>query len=138
VNEPEQTEGREEISGRFYEGAAAGAVLLGEPPRSAEFERQFDWPDAVVRLPFDSPEVGEFLAALDRDPERLERIRRTNAQQAALRHDWLYRLETVFASIGQPPTDAMRARRERLDALARMANDGPEPGRTGAPVADGR
>src|SRR5678816_875958 len=40
VNEPEQTEGREEISGRFYEGAAAGAVLLGEPPRSSEFARQ--------------------------------------------------------------------------------------------------
>ena len=58
VNEPEQTEGREEISGRFYEGAAAGAVLLGEPPRSAEFDRQFDWTDAVVRLPFDSPGRG--------------------------------------------------------------------------------
>jgi hypothetical protein len=130
VNEPEQTEGREEISGRFYEGAAAGAVLLGEPPRSGEFERQFDWADAVVRLPFDAPEVGEFLSALDGDPERLERIRRTNAQQAALRHDWLYRLETVFASIGQPPTDAMRDRRERLDELARMAIEGAEPATT--------
>ncbi len=29
VNEPEMTEGKEEISGRFYEGAAAGAVLIG-------------------------------------------------------------------------------------------------------------
>ncbi|RPH63877.1 MAG: glycosyltransferase family 1 protein, partial [Myxococcaceae bacterium] len=124
VNEPEQTEGREEISGRFYEGAAAGAVLLGEPPRSSEFGRQFDWPDAVVRLPFDSPDVGDFLAALDRDPERLERIRRTNAQQAALRHDWLYRLETVFGAVGLAPTDAMHARRARLSELARLAEAG--------------
>ncbi len=104
VNEPEQTEGREEISGRFYEGAAAGAVLLGEPPRSEEFDRQFDWTDAVVRLPFDAPDVGEFLVGLDRDPARLERIRRTNARQAALRHDWLHRIESVFKAAGLPPT----------------------------------
>jgi hypothetical protein len=121
VNEPEQTEGREEISGRFYEGAAAGTVLLGEPPRSEEFGRQFDWPDALVRLPFDSPDVGDFLARLDREPERLERIGRTNAREAALRHDWLHRLETVFASINLAPTDGMRARRERLAELARLA-----------------
>ena len=124
VNEPEQTEGREEISGRFYEGAAAGAVLLGEAPRSAEFGRQFDWPDAVVRLPFDSPDVGDFLAALEREPERLERIHRTNAQQAALRHDWLYRLETVFGAVGLAFTDGMRARRARLAELARLGEAG--------------
>jgi len=124
VNEPEQTEGREEISGRFYEGAAAGAVLLGEPPRSGEFERQFDWRDSVIQLPFDAPDVGDFLATLDRDPERLERIHRTNAEQAALKHDWLHRLETVFASLGLPPTDAMRARRRRLGELARMSVEG--------------
>jgi len=123
VNEPEQTEGREEISGRFYEGAAAGAVLLGLPPRSPEFQRQFDWPDAVVPLPFDAPGVGEVLAALDRDPERLDRIHRTNAQQAALRHDWLHRLEVVLQAVGLPATEAMRARRQRLGELARLALD---------------
>ena len=26
--------GRDEISSRFYEGAAAGTVMLGEPPRA--------------------------------------------------------------------------------------------------------
>jgi hypothetical protein len=126
VNEPEQTVGHEEISGRFYEGVAAGAVLLGEPPRSAEFDRQFGWPDAVVRLPFDSPNVGEFLTALDRDPQRLERIRRTNAREAALRHDWLYRLETVFATVALDPTQAMRARRKQLGELARAGAEAAE------------
>jgi Glycosyl transferases group 1 len=118
VNEPEQTVGHEEIAGRFYEGVAAGAVLLGEPPHSPEFDRQFGWQDAVVRLPFDAPNVGEFLTALDRDPQRLERIRRTNAREAALRHDWLYRLETVFAAVGLEPTQQMRARRKQLGELA--------------------
>jgi hypothetical protein len=96
-------------------------VLLGEPPRSAEFARQFDWNDAVVQLPFDSPDVGEFLTRLDANPERLDRIQRTNAEQAALRHDWLYRLEAVFAAVELPPTDEMQARRKRLSELARLA-----------------
>jgi hypothetical protein len=117
VNEPEMTEGKEEISGRFYEGAAAGAVLIGEPPRSEEFRKQFDWPDAVIRLPFDSPDVGAFLRALEEDPARLSRIRRENVRQAALRHDWVHRLRTVFETLGVPLTPAMLAREERLRAL---------------------
>jgi hypothetical protein len=128
VNEPEQTEGREEISARFYEGAAAGAVLLGEPPRSKEFDRQFDWTDAVVHLAFDAPDIGDFLGRLARDPDRLDRIRRTNARETALRHDWVHRLETVFGAVGLAPTEEMRARRHRLAELARMAAEGETPG----------
>jgi hypothetical protein len=123
VNEPERI-GREEISARFYEGAAAGAVLLGEPPRSEEFSRQFDWPDAVINLPFDSPDVGEVLGALDADPERLERAGRRNAREAALRHDWLHRIRTVFEAAGLPPTQEMHERQHRLEALAALAIDG--------------
>jgi hypothetical protein len=118
VNEPEMTEGKEEISGRFYEGAAAGAVLIGEPPRSEEFRRQFDWQDAVIRLPFDSPEVGAFLQALDAEPARLAGIRAENVRQAALRHDWVYRLRTVLDTLGLKPGEAMLAREEKLRALA--------------------
>src|SRR5712664_1838739 len=118
VNEPEIIEGKEEISSRFYEGVAAGAVLLGEAPRTDEFRRQFDWQDAVIPLPFDSPEVGEIIKALDGDPQRIERIRGENVHHAALRHDWVHRLHTVFDTLGLRPTEAMLAREERLRALA--------------------
>ena len=118
VNEPEFTRGQDEISGRFYEGAAAGTVMLGETPRTAEFERQFDWPDAVIPLPFDSPDVGRRLAELDQDPTRLARIRRDNVANAALRHDWIHRIRTVFDTLGLQPTEAMLARERRLQALA--------------------
>ena len=118
INEPEYTRGHDEISGRFYEGAAAGTVMLGEPPRTDEFERQFDWPDAVIRLPFDSPDVGRTLAELDRDPERLARIRRDNVANAALRHDWVHRIRTVFETLGLQPTEGMLARERRLQPLA--------------------
>jgi len=129
VNEPEQTEGREEISGKFYEGVAAGAVLLGEAPRSEGFLKQFGWPDVVLPLPFDSPGIGDVLADLDRDPVRLERIRRTNVHHAALGHDWLHRLQVVFGAAGLPPTPAMLEREQQLRKLATVAL-GTDPGST--------
>ena len=99
--------------------------MLGEPPATAEFTNQFDWSDAVVRLPFDSPDVGEALAELDRDPQRLARIRRDNVCNAALRHDWVHRLRTVFEAVGIPPTEAMLEREKRLCALAAMTSGTP-------------
>jgi hypothetical protein len=125
VNEPESARGKEEISARFYEGVAAGATLIGEPPRSEEFRRQFDWPDAMVHLPFDSPDVGDILARLDSDSARIDRIQRQNVQHAALRHDWVHRLGTIFAALGLPPTSAMSAREDRLRALSELARQAP-------------
>jgi hypothetical protein len=121
VNEPEFTMGRDEISSRFYEGAAAGTVMLGEPPRTPLFEAQFDWPDALIRLPFDSPEIVRLLAELDADPERLSRVQRSNVRNAALRHDWVHRVREVFEALGLPPTAGMLAREERLRALGGLA-----------------
>jgi hypothetical protein len=121
VNEPTYTMGQEEISARFYEGAAAGAVMIGEPPRSAEFKSQFDWPDAVIEVPFNSPDIGQLLQSFDAEPERLARIRRHNLYNAALRHDWVYRIRDVFKTLGLPPTQAMLDRKERLQTIATQA-----------------
>jgi Glycosyl transferases group 1 len=118
VNTPEFTQGREEISGRYYEGAAAGTVMIGEAPGVEEFERQFDWPDAAIHLPFHSPDIGRILADLDGDHERLRAVRRNNAREAALRHDWLHRIQVVFDVLGLTPTEGMRARAHRLDQIA--------------------
>lgn len=121
INEPEHTGGHEEIAGRFYEGAASGTVMLGEPPNTEQFRTQFGWPDAVIRMPFDCPDVERSLAELDADPQRLTRIRDENARNAALQHDWLHRLESVFKTVGMDPTSAMVARRRRLNDLATRA-----------------
>jgi hypothetical protein len=121
VNQPDFTAGREEMSGRFYEGAAAGTVMIGEAPRTNEFKRQFGWPDAVIHVPFHSPDIGRILADLNGDPERLRVVRRNNAREAALRHDWLHRIFVVFDTLGLRPTEEMRARAQRLDRIASQA-----------------
>jgi hypothetical protein len=119
VNNPEFTAGRDEISARFYEGIAAGTAMIGEAPRTAEFKRQFDWPDAVIHLPFDSPDVGSILAELNATPERLAAVRNRNVREAALRHDWLHRIRTVFDVLGLAPTEKMQARADQLAQVAR-------------------
>ena len=107
VNDPEFGAGREEMSARFYEGSAAGTVMIGEAPPIDEFRQQFDWLDAVIHLPFDSPEIGRIPAELDGDPERLRAVRRSNVREAALRHDWLYRIQVVFDTLGLTATEGM-------------------------------
>jgi Glycosyl transferases group 1 len=118
VNRPEFTAGRDEVSARFYEGAAAGAVMIGEAPRTQEFKQQFDWPDALIHAPFDSPDIARMLADLNGDPERLRAVRRNNVRQAAQRHDWLHRILAVFDTLGLAPTEKMRARAKRLEQIA--------------------
>jgi Glycosyl transferases group 1 len=115
----------DELSGRFFEGAAAGAVMIGEPPRGERFHDLFDWPDSVVRAPFDAPDIGDLIAELDGDPERCTRIRRDNLVNALLRHDWAYRLRTILDDAGIAPPPALLAREARLRELAGMAKEVP-------------
>ena len=123
VNEPSYTMGREEISGRFYEGAAAGTIMIGEPPKSSEFRSQFNWPDAAFEVPFHSPDIGQWLQKFDADPARLARSRQQNVHHAALRHDWVHRIRTVFEILGLPPTEAMLLREQQLQRIATLALD---------------
>lgn len=115
----------DELSGRFFEGAAAGAIMVGEAPRTGKFLSLFDWPDSVVEARFDEPEIGSILAELDRDPERKARIRRDNMVHALRRHDWVYRLRTILDNAGMPLPSALLAREARLRELADVVSAAP-------------
>lgn len=75
----------------------------------------------MIPLPFDSPDVARVVTELDADHARIASIRQSNVSNAALRHDWVHRLRTVFETLGLPPTEAMLAREERLRALSTRA-----------------
>jgi hypothetical protein len=110
----------DELSGRFVEGAAAGAIMIGEPPRSAKYLEMFDWPDHVVRRPFDDPDIANIIDELLADPERCARIRRDNVLNTLRRHDWVYRCRQILATAGLPIPGALVAREQRLRELADM------------------
>ena len=103
IDEPDETGQSDRVRLPVLEGAAAGAIMLGERPNNEVFPKLFDWPDAVIRLPYDSSDIDKVIKDLDRDPERQDRIRRTGVAQALMRHDWVYRWETILDAVGLEP-----------------------------------
>jgi hypothetical protein len=121
ANVPEETRGQVEVGYRYFEGAAAGAVLIGQTPECGAFRRLFDWPDPVVQVRADGSDVVERLHELDTQPERLAEVSRRNATEALLRHDWIHRWKEVLAVAGVDAPPGMAAREAKLGSLARGA-----------------
>jgi hypothetical protein len=126
IDQPDLRGNQIEIGNRYFEGAASGAIMVGEPPKNEEFEKLFNWPEAVIRLPYDSCDVDMVIKDLDGDPERQERIRRTGVVQALMQHDWVYRWEAVLKTVGLEPTQGMLERKVRLRKLAGLVSHGEE------------
>lgn len=123
INDPQFSQETSELSSRFFEGAAAGTIMLGEAPNTLDFKHNFDWTDAVIPLPFDAPDIAERLHALNAQPERLDSIRRRNVRNALLRHDSVYRLATMFEALDLPASPQIQQRQETLHRLAQTLQE---------------
>jgi hypothetical protein len=120
INQQFETGGQNEIGFRYFEGAASGTVMIGEHPQTKAFEEHFGWTDSVIRVPFDTPNIAEFLAELDSQPARLAKARKENVIQSLLRHDWAYRFNTILDIAGLKPGNALT---KRLDHLKKLVED---------------
>jgi hypothetical protein len=118
-----ETRGQTEVAGRYFEGAAAGTVMLGQAPNCEAFQDMFPWPDAVIEIQPDGSDVIEVLARLGSEPERVSALGRRNAAEALLRHDWVYRWKEILRVVGLEPSPRMLERERRLKELAALAND---------------
>lgn len=121
-DEPGETGRQVEFGYRYFEGAAAGAIMLGERPDNELFPKLFDWPDAMVHVPHTSGDIDRVIRELDRDLDRQETMRRTGMAQTLLRHDWVYRWETILDAVSLQPLPGLAVRKDRLKALAEMAS----------------
>jgi hypothetical protein len=115
-----ETGGQSEVAHRYYEGAAAGAVMIGEAPKVEAFQQMFPWPDAVIEVQLDGSDVIEILADLASDPERVSAASQRNAVGALLRHDWVYRWKKVLRVAGLEPSAGMMERECHLKDLATL------------------
>ena len=120
IDRPDRTGGQSEISFRYFEGAASGTIMIGEHPKSEEFGKLFNWLDAVIHLPFGSDKIKTIIKELDRQPDRQEKIRRNNMVQSLLRHDWVYRWETILETAGLKPMPELLERKKRLRDLSNI------------------
>ena len=114
----EQTAGQAELGFRFIEGAAAGAVVIGDHPRGGAFDEHFGWEDSLLAAPVDAPLIGDMIDELDRQPERIAAIRRRNVVNVLRRHAWAHRISVLLRTAGLPVPAAVDERLERLEATA--------------------
>jgi hypothetical protein len=122
IDQPERRGNQIEIGNRFFEGAASGTIMLGERPNNEEFKRLFDWPDAVIHVPYDSCHIEKTIKTLDEDSKRRDVIRLTNVIQTLRRHDWVYRWEKILKAVNLESTQGMEERKERLRKLVEVVS----------------
>lgn len=114
----ERTGGEESLSTRYFEATAGGAVVLGSEPQTPSFRQCFDWPDAVIPLPYDSHDVAGVLRDLADQPDRLEAARAAGVAAGLLRHDWAYRWGRILSDSGLSPAPGLVRRQEQLAQAA--------------------
>jgi hypothetical protein len=118
----EETGGQVEIGARYYEGASAGTVTIGQAPECEAFQELFPWQDAVISLQADGSDVIKVLSSLEAEPERISAISRRNAAESLLRHDWVYRWKEILRVAGIEPSPRMELREQRLRDLAELSH----------------
>lgn len=122
INDP-VTQGQVEVGYRYFEGAAAGTVMIGQVPNCDAFRQLFDWSDAVVPIATDGSDVSIILNDLASDVDRVAAIQQRNEWHALLRHDWVHRWKELFRVAGIAPLPGMSAREHRLKDLSEMVSD---------------
>jgi Glycosyl transferases group 1 len=120
-----EAQGQVEIGYRYYEGAAAGTVMVGEAPDCDAYRELFTWPEPVIQIQPDGSDIMAVLSELDSDPKRSAAISMGNTKGALLHHDWVYRWKEMFRVAGIEPSQYMAEREWRLKNLAGFC---PEPG----------
>jgi len=121
VDVASETRGQSEVGARFFEGAAAGAILIGQAPGAPAFAADFDWPDAVVEIGASDESLHAVLRRFGALPELADGLRRRNAVQALRRFDWSYRWKEILRLAGLQPTERHLRREAILLALAQQA-----------------
>lgn len=112
---------QEEIGLRYYEGAAAGAVLIGDAPKSESAQILFDWPDAQVEVPYGATQQAiDVIRELEKDPERVSQIRSANIVNCLRRHDWVYRWQRILELTQLQPHEKLL---QRVLLLKQLADD---------------
>jgi hypothetical protein len=118
IDEPEKIGGQLEFGSRYFEGLAAGAILLGDrPENNKEFDRIFNWSDAVIHVPYGSENIREVIHELDKELIRQEKIRNKNMVEALSKHDWAHRWEFVLNLARLKPLPKLLERKRRLADL---------------------
>ncbi|HKQ37744.1 MAG TPA: glycosyltransferase [Verrucomicrobiae bacterium] len=115
------SQGQPEVGARYFEGAAAGAALIGQAPANPVFNKDFDWPDAVIEIGAKEDDFREATAKFRKDPDRLAALSRKNAVEALRRFDWAYRWREMAETAGFECLPGLQQRQKHLNEVASLA-----------------
>ncbi len=118
--EDDETRGQSEVGARFFEGAAAGAVMLGRAPKAPSFGREFYWSDAVVDAGSNEEQLLAALARFKADPQLTETTSRKSAAEALRKFDWAYRWKEILRLSGVEPSSKLWQREKHMHQLAAL------------------
>jgi|GEM_PF-297670 len=118
------------INARWYEGLAAGCVMVGKPPATPVFSELFDWPDAVIELPKTPADAPAFVEGLLDQHKRLARAHLRNHLMMLRRHDARLIFQEMCqvlgvdlpAGVGQE-IERLQRRSEEVSALGGAATE---------------
>ncbi len=120
-NRPKETGNQSEVGYRYFEGAAAGAVMVGTEVTAPTFPELFDWEEPILVVDPSGDDIADRINELDADPDRRAAIRRRNASGSLRAHDPAHRWRTVLEKLGleEPAGVGQRIRRlaERADEV---------------------
>lgn len=120
IDIPSERKSQSEIGNRYFEGLAAGTIMIGEHPENEEFKKIFCWEDAVVLLPFNSDKIRKIIDELECQPHRQQKIRTRNVIESLMKHDWAYRWETVLKTADLEPLPELLERKNILKNLSTL------------------
>jgi hypothetical protein len=113
--------GKEEIIGaRYFEGAAAGTLLIGRAPRNPLFTQLFPSPNAVCELPPDATDIADRILGFIKHSINDAAVQKSNLVRSLLHHDWVYRWQTVLTLAGLEDLPAVIERKRRLEDLSAL------------------
>jgi hypothetical protein len=85
------------VGPRWFESLAAGTVVAGIAPPTADRDVLLDWPEATIELPEDPDASVEAMSRMLRDTDFLKEVSTRNLMEMNRRHDWRHRLAEILA-----------------------------------------
>lgn len=122
VDRPGETDSQTEVGYRFFEGAAAGALMVGTVVASPVMKELFGWHEPVVEVDPSGEDIVETILDLEEDPGRRAEIRTRNASRSLLAHDPAHRWRTVLETLGLEEPPEVGQRIERLARRSEQVN----------------
>jgi hypothetical protein len=114
VDRPDETGGQPEPGYRFFEGAAAGAVMMGTGTSSPLINELFDWEEPFIEVDPTGEDVVDKILELEGQPDRQIGIRTRNASGSLLAHDPAHRWRKVLRTLDLEEPAGVGRRIERL------------------------